>query len=199
MTDLARVTSVEELRQIYRLPSENVVLKQVDLLDDHARGLIALSPFVVLATAGENGLDCSPKGGEPGFVHVLDEKTLVLPDYPGNNRIDGLQNIVRDPRAGIIFFIPGLDEAFRVNGSAWISIDEALLARFTTDDRAPRSVVGLTVDEVYMHCGRAVARAGIWDPEKRLPAEQLPNLHEMFLAHVAYSRAQKEGSAEPSI
>jgi PPOX class probable FMN-dependent enzyme len=186
--------SIESLRRHYRPPNEAVVLKTVDRLDDYCRTLIAASPFAVLATGVDAGLDCSPKGDEPGFVQVLDEHTLLIPDRPGNNRIDGLTNIVRDPRVGLIFLIPGLDEALRVNGRASISVDPALLQRFERKAKLPVSVIVVRVTEVFMHCGRAISTAGLWDADRFVKPEDLPNLMEVFHAHVAYSRSKLEAA-----
>ena len=125
------VRTLDELEGHYKEPVELVVLKQIDRLDDHCRQFISASPFLVLATCGPAGVDCSPKGGEPGFVHVLNDETLLIPDRPGNNRIDSLRNIVQNPGVGLIFLIPGCFEAFRVSGSATISMHPDLLARFS--------------------------------------------------------------------
>jgi PPOX class probable FMN-dependent enzyme len=191
-----QISSLEQLRELYRLPSEGVVLKAVDIIDDGATALIAASPFIVFATASENGLDCSPKGGEPGFVHVLDEKTLLLPDWSGNNRIDGLQNILSDPRVGIAFFYPGYPDVFRVNGRAVLSTDEALTSRFEHEGKQPKVVIVITVSEAFIHCGRAVTFGKLWDADARVPAESMPNLRDVVMGHIAYSREKKESSNE---
>ena len=184
--------SVEALRGHYRPPNEAVVLKTIDRLDDHCRTLIAASPFAVLATGADTGLDCSPKGDEPGFIQVLGDHTLLIPDRPGNNRIDGLTNIVRDPRVGLIFLIPGLDEALRVNGRAEISVHPDLLRRFERKGKLPVSVIVVTVQEVFIHCGRAISTAALWEPERFVKPEDLPSLMDVFHAHVAYARSKLE-------
>jgi PPOX class probable FMN-dependent enzyme len=182
--------SIEALQAYYNPPVEAVALKVVDRLDEYTRRLIAASPFAVLATGSPNGLDCSPKGDGPGFMQVLDDRTLLLPDRPGNNRIDGLKNLVEDPRVGLIFFFPGVSETLRVNGRAAISVDPDLLSRFVLNDKLPRSVIAISVEEVFLHCSRSLKAARLWDPERHMTHADLPNLTEMFLSQVAYSKAR---------
>ena len=136
--------------------------------------LIAASPFAVLATCGPKGLDCSPRGDQPGFVRVADPRTLILPDRRGNNRIDSLRNVVRDPRVALLFLIPGSGTTLRVNGRAVISADPELLATFTVDGHAPRTALVITVEAVYFQCARAIIRAKLWDPEAQVDAASLP-------------------------
>ncbi len=188
------ITSVEQLREIYRDPSEGVIYKSIDHIDANAARMIGASPFIVFATSGSNGLDCSPKGGAPGFVQVLDEQTVLLPDWSGNNRLDGLQNIIADPRVGLVFIYPGRDEVFRVNGTAVISADPSLTERFEHEGKQPRSVIVITVAEAYIHCGRAISFGRLWDPEAHVADEAVPNLREMVQTHINYSKekAQKE-------
>ncbi len=176
-----------QLREHYAQPNKAVVQKQIDCLDTYAQRLIALSPFLILGTQGANGIDCSPKGGEPGFVHVEDEKTLLLPDRSGNNRLDGLSNILQNPRVGMLFLIPGWSEGFRVNGRANISIDPALCRRFALNQQPAKSVVIIHVQEVFIHCGRAISFADLWNADKYADPAQVPNALEIFKAHVAIS------------
>ena len=180
--------SEADLREHYRQPSEGVVLKTIDRLDDYCCRLIAASPFAVLATGATTGLDCSPKGDAPGFIQVLDDRTLLIPDRPGNNRIDGLTNIVQDPRVGLIFLLPGVYEALRINGRACISVDPELRARFEENGRLPVSVIVVTVEEAFLHCGRAVKTAQLWDESRFLKPADLPNTADIFKAHVTYTR-----------
>jgi PPOX class probable FMN-dependent enzyme len=142
------VRSVEQLDAIYGAPNEASLVKEVDRVIPAYRALIEASPFAVLATSGPEGLDCSPRGDRPGFVRVQDERTLLVPDRRGNNRIDSLRNIVRDPRTALLFLIPGAGTTLRVNGRAHVSLDPALLASFAVDERAPRSVIVLAVEAV---------------------------------------------------
>jgi PPOX class probable FMN-dependent enzyme len=157
-----KVTSLEELASIYKLPQTNVLRKVTDHVTEPGRAFIAACPFLVLATAGEGGLDCSPKGDQPGFVQVLDNRTLLIPDRPGNNRIDGMRNLVVNPQIGIIFMVPGANETYRVNGTATISTDPALLSRFLVGAKLPRAVLVVTVEEAYSHCPKALIRSNLW-------------------------------------
>lgn len=173
-----RITSVEALEKLYGAPAEPSVIKETDRLTPAYRAIVEASPFAVLATAGPGGLDCTPRGDRPGFVRVTDERTLLLPDRRGNNRIDSLRNIVADPRVALLFLIPGLGETLRVNGHAAISVEQGLLDSFAVDGKAPRSVLIITIDRVYFQCARAVMRSGIWSPPPARPS--LPTVGEML-------------------
>ena len=151
--------SVEELEELYGRPKGGAVFKEIPFLNAHYRAFIEASPFVVLASAGPGGLDCSPKGDAPGFVRVLDKSTLAIPDRPGNNRIDTLRNLVADPRLALLFLVPSRSETLRVNGRAVISTDAGLLASLTVEGKAPRSVIRVTVDTAYVHCAKAFMRS----------------------------------------
>jgi PPOX class probable FMN-dependent enzyme len=177
------ISSLEQLTTLYDPPSERVLLKQIDHLDEHCRAFIAASPFLVLATCGPAGVDCSPRGDRPGFVEVEDDKTLLLPDRRGNNRIDSLRNILASPAVGLIFLVPGVHETFRVNGRARISVDPALLARFAVDGKAPKSVLVVTVDEAFVQCARALVRSDLWNPARHVPRAELPSLGTILAAH----------------
>jgi PPOX class probable FMN-dependent enzyme len=137
---------------------------------------------VILASSGTDGIDCSPKGDAPGFVHILDERTLALPDRPGNNRIDNLLNIVADPRVSLLFIVPGVGETLRVNGRARISTDDELMQRFPVGGKLPRSVLVVSVDRVYFHCSKALVRSRLWDPSQHVPRETLPSAGDMIAA-----------------
>jgi PPOX class probable FMN-dependent enzyme len=188
---MAIVDSIEKLEALYGAPGEAALVKEVDRIVPAYRALIEASPFAVLATAGPEGLDCSPWGDRPGFVRVADEKTLMMPDRRGNNRVDSLRNIVRDPRAALLFLLPGSGTTLRVNGRGVVSIDSALLDSFSVEDKPPRSVVVLTVDAVYFQCARAIQRADLWNPEIRAAAEALPSPGRM-LAEVSAGRVGGE-------
>lgn len=177
------ITSLSQLTELYDKPSERVLLKQLDHLDDYCRTIIAASPFLILATCGPAGIDCSPRGDFPGFVEVVDEKTLLLPDRRGNNRLDSLKNIVQNPVVGLIFLIPGLHETFRVNGKAQISTDPDLLRRLEVDGKQPRTVLIVTVEEAYMQCARALLRSDLWNPDKQLKKADLPSIGTIMAAH----------------
>lgn len=173
--------SEDALRGVYAKPARAVLDKTLDRLDEHACRIIALSPFFCIGSSRPDALaDVSPRGGEPGFVHVLDETRLAFPDRPGNNRLDTLTNIVHAPAVGLLFFVPGMDEMLRVNGLASVSVDEALMARFVVDGKRPRSVTVVRVREVYLHCSKALKRADLWNPDKRVDRATLPTLGQMF-------------------
>ncbi|CFR10469.1 MSMEG_1061 family FMN-dependent PPOX-type flavoprotein [Yersinia kristensenii] len=184
------LTTEAQLSEHYASPNQNVLKKQIDHIDDYARKLIAAAPFAVLGTLGTNGIDCSPKGGEAGFIHVQDSKTLMLPDRPGNNRLDGIRNLLHNPFVGILFLIPGWTEGFRVNGRAKISIDPQLCERFSQNGHPARSVLVIEVDEVFIHCGRAITFADLWNPEKHIGKENVPTALEVFKAHLAINNHQ---------
>ena len=156
------VTTLEGLDAIYETPAERVVTKQTDHITAPGRAFIAASPFLIMATAGEAGIDCSPKGDGPGFVQLLDDHTLLIPDRPGNNRIDGMKNIIANPAVGIIFMVPGANETYRVNGCANISVDPAFLSRFLVHQKQPRAVIVVTVEEAFSHCPKAFVRSKLW-------------------------------------
>ncbi len=167
------ISTLEELEDLYGLPGEISTIKEVARVTPHYRAYVEASPFAVLATSGPEGLDCSPRGDVTGFVRVHDETTLMLPDRRGNNRVDSLRNIVRDPRVALLFMIPGAGNTLRVNGRAHITTESALLASFTVDGKAPRSVVIVAVEAVYFQCARAIVRSGLWTapdgPRRCLP------------------------------
>ncbi len=168
------VTTVDELQAIYSLPGEASTVKVADRITPSYRVLIEKSPFAALATSGPEGLDCSPRGDVAGFVRIPDERTLMMPDRRGNNRIDSLRNIVRDPRVALLFLIPGSGTTLRVNGRAQVSADPALLASFEMDGKAPRTVIVMTVGEIYFQCARAIVRSDLWNPDKRVDPRTLP-------------------------
>lgn len=174
------VTSVEQLNALYGTPGEASLVKVTDYLLPEYRAMIEASPFVALATVGPEGLDCSPRGDAGAVIHIEDERTLMLPDWRGNNRIDSLSNIVRDPRVALMFLIPGSNTTMRLNGRAVVRIDDAITQRFVMDGKHPRSVVVIAIEEVYSQCARAVLRADLWNPEKFRDAAFLPTVGQML-------------------
>lgn len=170
------VTDAAALQALYGAPGEASIKKEVDHVHPHYRAFIEAAPFAVLATAGPDGLDASPRGDPAGFVVVEDEKTLLLPDRRGNNRIDTLRNILADPRVALLFLVPGVGETLRVNGAARISTDPALLGRFEMDGKLPRSVLVVDVHTVYFQCSRALLRSRLWDPATQVPRSALPSV-----------------------
>jgi PPOX class probable FMN-dependent enzyme len=178
---MSTIDSVEALRTLYGQPGERAVAKEQAKLDAPTRAFIACSPFLVLGTAGADGrCDVSPKGDTPGFVHVLDDHHLAIPDRLGNNRLDGLRNVVENPHVGLIFFIPGREDTLRVNGRATISRDEALLERLAVQGKRPQTALLVEVEQTFMHCARAFKRAGLWQPERWPDASSVPSMQRMI-------------------
>ncbi len=185
------VTSEAELEAIYGQPSGAAVIKEIGHISEHYRRFIEVSPFVVLATAGPEGLDCTPRGDPAGFVRVVDKNTVMLPDRRGNNRIDTLRNIVRDPRIALLFLIPGIGRTLRINGRAAINVDPELCASFTMEGKAPRSVIVVTAESVYTQCPKALVRSHLWDASRHLPESALPSSGLMMKALQADFDAEK--------
>ncbi|MCO5400952.1 pyridoxamine 5'-phosphate oxidase family protein [Ralstonia soli] len=165
--------TVADLEAIYGAPNPRSLLKEIDHLNADYRAFVEASPFIVLSSVGAGGTDASPKGDAPGFVRIVDERTLAIPDRPGNNRIDNLRNIIEDGRVSVLFIVPGAGETLRVNGTATISADPALLASFAVQDKLPRSVILVQVQSVYFHCSKALVRSKLWEraqePKPALP------------------------------
>jgi PPOX class probable FMN-dependent enzyme len=183
---MTTITTLEDLEALYApAPVAASMVKVMDHITPDYRALIEASPFVALATIGPEGLDCSPRGDKPGFIRVADPKTLILPDRRGNNRIDSLRNVVRDPRVALLFLIPGSGTTFRVNGRAVISADSALLDSFTIDGKAPRTAMIVTVEEAYFQCARAIVRSGLWKAEAQVDPKSLPTPGAMLAAVTA--------------
>jgi PPOX class probable FMN-dependent enzyme len=196
MTSPHDVTTLDALQALFGPVAEASMRKELSYLHPHYRAMIAASPFVVLATNGPHGLDASPRGDAPGFVHAENERTLLLPERRGNNRIDSLRNLIADPRVALLFLIPGVGETLRVNGTATISIDPSLLARFAVDDRPPRCVLVVRVETVFFQCARAIVRSRLWepaDPDRRArvptPGAILQALTDAAIDGAAYDRA----------
>ena len=169
------ITTVEQLEAVYGQPSGAALAKEIDHIAPVYRRLIEAAPFVAIATGGPDGLDCSPKGDAPGFVRVLDDKTLALPDRPGNNRIDDFRNLLKEPRIGLLFLIPGVGETLRVNGRAAISIDPELLASFAVNGKLPRCVLLVHVETIFFHCSKAIVRSKLWDEATKIDRKSLPS------------------------
>jgi uncharacterized protein len=169
------VTTTEELERLYSdAPYGPALIKEANHITPQYRKLIEAAPFVVLATSGPDGLDCSPRGDPPGFVRVLDEHTLVIPDRRGNNRIDSLRNLVRDPRVALLFLIPGVGETMRVTGCAKISTDPKLTESFAINGKVPKCVLVVTVETAYFQCTKAIIRSKLWDPKSIVDRKTLP-------------------------
>ena len=177
---MRKIETVAELNALYDQPAEASIIKVTPFLTPEYRRMIEASPFVALATVGPEGLDCSPRGDAGQVLHVEDDRTIMMPDWRGNNRVDSLSNIVRDPRVALMILIPGSNSTMRLNGRAVVAIDPAFTQRFEIDGKHPRSVVVISVDEVYVQCARAVIRADLWNPDKFVAPESLPTVGQMM-------------------
>jgi PPOX class probable FMN-dependent enzyme len=176
-----KIETPDTLRELYAEPKERAVKKELASLDVHCRNFIRLSPFVVLSTADrEHNLDASPRGGEPGFVKVTAGGEVLIPDAPGNNRLDSLQNIAATGKVGLLFLIPGVDETLRVNGSALLSTVPDEIRACTTERRAPKLVVRVTVQSAYLHCAKALMRSKLWDAASLVERSVLPTMGQML-------------------
>ena len=184
------ITTLDELRGLYDSARERSVLKELPQLDGHAERFVSLSPLVVISTHSTAGAaDASPRGGEPGFVKVLNNATLLIADSPGNNRLDSLHNIIETGHIGLLFFVPGMDETLRVNGHAQLSTDEALLTRctdtLTGKPRVPKLVIRVSVQASYLHCAKALMRSDLWNPERHIDRKSMPSMGEMLRDQMA--------------
>jgi PPOX class probable FMN-dependent enzyme len=185
VTDLegSFVTNIDSLSAHYARPTERVLKKRLDHVNAVGRAFIAASPFLVLATGSQEGLDCSPKGDRPGFVEVADDgRTLLIPDRRGNNLIDGLRNLVEDARIGLIFFVPGVNETYRINGRARISTDTDLRRRFAVNGKEPATVMVVTVEQAFPHCPKALVRSDLWKAASSGRPQGVPTLGDFVAA-----------------
>ena len=171
---MSQITTLDQLHALYGQPGEASLVKVARIVTPEYRAMIEASPFAALATCGPEGLDCSPRGDLPGFVRVQDERTLLMPDRRGNNRVDSLANIVRDPKVALLFLLPGSGTTLRVNGAAVLDTSPDLLASFAVDGHAPRSVIVITLGEIYFQCARAIVRSALWDPSRHIKPGTLP-------------------------
>lgn len=177
---MGTIATSEDLRHCYPQPLERALRKSLTMLDAHMRQFISRSPFVCLGTAGEGGADVTPRGDSPGFVHVLDDRTLLIPDWPGNNRLDSLTNVVGNPNVGLLFFVPGVNETLRVNGTAEVTTEAGLVGRWTVNGKHPRSVMRVIVREAYLHCAKALMRSKLWEDDYRIERAELPTYAQML-------------------
>jgi len=192
-TDPHAILSLSALEELYPAPNASVSLKVIDHLDSGLRDALAMSSLCFLATANAEGhLDCSPRGDPAGTMQIPNPQTLLLPDRPGNNRLDSLRNIVENPEVGLIFLLPGVNEVVRVNGRAHLSTDPELLGRFEGAGKLPRLVISIAVREAFMHCPRAFSAAELWNPERHLTPERRPDFAAIFKGHVARNAAAQE-------
>jgi PPOX class probable FMN-dependent enzyme len=197
--DPAPVRTVEALRAVIGHPEGLAVAKAIHRLDRHCRRFIELSPFLCLGSAdGAGKADVSPRGDRPGFVRVLDDRTLLIPERPGNARIDTLSNILENPNVALIFLIPGFEDTLRVNGTAEVTVDKDLLAPSTVDGRAPKAGILVTVDEAFLHCAKAFRRAKLWSAEAQVDRKEMPSLARIIMEQVAEVR-QEQGPGEAEV
>ncbi|WP_108460842.1 pyridoxamine 5'-phosphate oxidase family protein [Devosia naphthalenivorans] len=177
------IASLEQLEALYTpAPAPAAARKVAHSMTPEYRRFVEASPFAALATIGPDGIDCSPRGDEAGFVRIHDDSTLMMPDRRGNNRIDSLRNIVRDPRCAFLFLLPGSGTTFRANGRAHLSIEPALLESFAVEGKPPRSVIVMKIDELYFQCARAIIRSDLWNPERHIDPATLPTPGEILAA-----------------
>ena len=176
------INTIEQLEALYGKPNEASTAKEINYISPHYRAMIEASPFALLATASPEGLDCSPRGDIAGFVRIHDSRTLMLPDRRGNNRIDSLRNIVRDPRVALLFMIPGIGNTLRVNGRAAISIEPTLLESFAVEDKAPRSVLVINIDTIFFQCARALIRSNLWNTANHVLPASIPTAGQILAA-----------------
>ncbi len=176
-----RITTDEELRELYRPPSNRAAAKVTTSIDEETARFLSLCPFAVLSTAGRDGaVDASPRGGPPGFVQVLDDTHVALPDLGGNNRLDSFQNIIESGHAGLLLMIPGKEETVRINGAAYLSTDPELLGSFTKELRTPKLALVIRTDEVFGHCAKAFRRSGLWEPDSWAALSSAPDLADIY-------------------
>lgn len=194
MTDLVS----SDLAAIYPKPTPRVIAKVRPSIDAHARKFIAMSPFCVLATSGADGsVDASPRGGNPGFVRVESSNLLLMPDRPGNNRIDSFRNIVEGGGCvHLIFFVPGIDETLRVGGEGTLTVDPGLLESMVEFGKPPRAILRIAVHETYFHCGKALMRARLWSPEGRIERTDFPSISEMIYDQTSLGAAESQAVVE---
>jgi uncharacterized protein len=182
----------DALRRVYKPAQPRAIAKEIGRLDKHCRRFLELSPLAILATFGSGGGDVSPRGGPAGFVKALDDATLLIPDFPGNNRLDSLENILENDRVGLLFLVPGVDETLRVNGRAAIDTDPELRALGVVDGKLPIAVIRVAVEQAYLHCGKALMRSALWDPAHHVDRATLPSIGEMIRDQVNWASAETQ-------
>ncbi len=191
------IASKSELRETYREPNKRAHQKVLDKLDSHCRQFIAISPFCVISSFGADGwADTSPRGDPPGFVEVLDEYTLMIPDRPGNNQVDSLRNIIANPQVGLLFLVPGMNETLRVSGKAEIVTDPEQLEHLSVRNRPPPSGLKVTVEEAFLHCGRALIRSRLWDPDVQIDRSTYPTYGQVLADQIRGADAREIDASE---
>lgn len=187
------VESMEELRKLYDSPMDMVLKKQKSELDEYSTKFLSLSAFSVLSTSDMNGnMDCSPRGDYQGFIQKLDSKTIAIPDRPGNNRLDSLSNIIKNPNVGVLSLVSGFSECLRINGTAKISTDTRLLEKFKYQGKLPKSVSIISINEIYFHCAKAITRSQLWNKESQVSRDVMPSLGKILMAQIDPSKSKEE-------
>ncbi len=185
---MARIETEEKLRKIYKHATGRATEKVLYRIENHCRQFLELSPFLVISSMGTDGIaDVSPRGEKPGFVHIIDGTTVAIPDRPGNNRMDTFTNILSNPAVGLIFLIPGMDEVLRIQGDAEIRDDEDLMAKFEVNGKLPRAVLVVKIKQVYLHCAKAIMRAGLWQEDAKMDRSLMPSLGQMLKEQIGSS------------
>ncbi|MGH1417942.1 MAG: pyridoxamine 5'-phosphate oxidase family protein [Hyphomicrobiaceae bacterium] len=182
--EISLITTEQDLRAIHHAPMSRATDKVLPRLDVHCRRIIKASPFCILSTQGPKGADVSPRGDPPGFVRILDDRTLLLPDRVGNNRFDAYVNILANPSLGLLFFLPGMNETLRINGKGKITNDKQVLASSSVNGKAPKVGLVITIDEAFLHCAKALTRAKLWDSTAQIDRSQFPSYPAMLKDHV---------------
>ncbi len=190
MADQHRIATAAELRRLYGHVDGLAAVKSLPKMDSYAREYIARSPFLCIATSGAGGrADVSPRGDKPGFVQVLDDSSLAIPDRPGNNRLDTMENILTNPNVGLIFMIPGFEDTLRINGKATITADPVILERAMVDRKQPKAAIRVAVEESFFHCAKAFRRARLWQPDAIVERTVMPTLARIILEQTAAAEA----------
>lgn len=192
MDDPYHIASAADLEALYASPSEIILKTKFDFLDDHALAMIREAPICFLASVGGTGADISPRGGEHGFVHVIDRKSFAIPDWPGNNKLETMHNLLEDPRCGVVFLLPGHDLFLRVNGTATLTRDPALLNALVEFNRPPKLAIRVQVDEAYFHCGKAIKRSRIWEPDSWPGRDAIPKIGRMMADQAKLADADED-------
>jgi len=190
------ISSQDELRSIYDAPAALAVNKQKAELDAYSERFLQLCPFIVLSTSSRDGrFDCSPRGDYPGFIAILDKHTIAIPDRPGNNRLDSLSNLIEHPAVGILALVPGFNECLRINGSALLTADDALRARFEHQNKLPKAVIVVSIQEIYFHCAKAIHRSRLWDSAAKADRSLLPSLGRILMNQIDPAQSEQEIAA----
>lgn len=191
--EFEEINSIEKLQELYGSPMELVIKKQKAKLDKYSKQFLGLSPFSVLATSSLKGnMDCSPRGDYPGFIRALDDNTIALPDRPGNNRLDSLYNVIENPNVGLLILIPGFAECLRINGTAKVAINASLLSQFEHQGKLPKSVLVISIKEIYFHCAKAITRSKLWASESQIERNTMPSLGKILMQQIDPSKSEDE-------